>query len=559
MYNKKATIKLFLLASAFFILSFGVQVKAVNLGESVSFNIDDKFDSSTRSQIQAVLVLTKSNLHFYIDKNWWDLQVTDKKNEVLAKLDILSLEFDSKIYPGLTSVYGSEWRPGVDGDNKITILFHSMKDGTGGYFRSADEYIKLQVPDSNEKEMLYLPIGEIDNTQLKVFLAHELVHLITFNQKDHIWGVQEEVWLNEARADFASTILGYDNSYENSNLQRRVKDFLQSPGDSLTEWQDTKYDYAVVNLFVHYLVDHYDVTILSDSLRSKLVGIDSINESLLKQGAEENFSQIFTNWTIAMVINDCSLDLKYCYLNQNLKDLRINPTLNFLPVSGSSSLSVTNLTKNWSGNWQKIIGGNGDLALKFRSLQNLNFKVPYIVFSKDNSYSLKFLELNKNEEGQIELKNFGNSYSSLTIIPSLQTKTSGFDSLEFTYPYTFTVSVTSAVPQEDEILIQKLLAQIDSLKEQIADILAKNNSDVTCPSLEINLYLGVKNINQVKCLQQFLKARGSEIYPEGFVTGFFGNLTKSAVARFQTKYQIPSTGFVGILTRAKINQILSSI
>ena len=563
----------FAVAVVFLILSFSMNVSAAN-GDFVNLNVDQNFDLSERSQVSAVLIKTTPSLYFYVEKNWWEPQVPAKKNEILNNLDNLSFEFRSKIYPILTSVFGSEWKPGVDGDDKITIFFHSMKENASGYFRSADEYIELQVPDSNEREMLYISVNHIAESQLKIFVAHELVHLISFNQKDKIQAVQEEVWLNEARADYALTALGYDNSYEGSNLQKRVKDFLNSPSDSLTEWQETKYDYAAISVFFHYLVDQYGINILTDSLKSKLIGISSINEILLKNGYKENFQQIFTDWTITTVINDCSLSSKYCYLNQNLKNLRINPTINFLPLLGNSSLSVTNITKNWSGNWQKIIGGNGDLKLEFSSLAGLNFQVPYIIYSKDNSYSVNFLKLDKNQKGQINIKNFGDKYNSLIIIPSLQTKTSGFDGSELTYPYTFTVSITGAVQVEDQILIEKLLVQIDSLKKQISAIQSGNPSSGSgqakgsnlCLQINSNLYFGIKNNNEVRCLQQFLKNQGKEIYLEGLVTGNFGNLTRSAVINFQEKYKneilIPiglqnGTGFVGTLTKLKINQILN--
>ncbi len=396
------------------------------------------------------------------------------------------------------------------------------------------------------------------------------MHLITFNQKNKIFGVEEETWLNEARADYASTILGYDSNYQGSNLQKRVNDFLQKPSDSLTEWQETKYDYGAVSLFTRYLVDHYSISILIDSLKSKLVGIPSIDKALTKNGYEENFAKIFTNWTIAATINDCSLDSNYCYLNKNLKNLRINPTLNFLPVIGNSSLSVSNVTKNWAGNWQKFIGGNGDLKLEFSSLASLNFQVPYIIYDKDNNYSVKFLEFDKNEKGEINLKKFGDNYNSLIIIPSLQTKISGFDGLEFTYPYSFTVSITGEVSSEEQALIQKLLAQIDSLKKQIADILAQrggnSNNNSFCTQLNTNLSVGTLNSKDVKCLQEFLKNQGQDIYPSGLVTGNFGSLTRQAVIKFQEKYAFDiltpvglskGTGYVGESTRTKINQILS--
>ncbi len=521
----------FLFAVSFFILFSWSFAKADNL-VSLNFNVDKNFDAVARSQVTAVLVKTSPNLYFYVDKSWWEMQTPARQSEILNNLDVLSSEFDGRIYPILTSVFGSEWKPGVDGDNRITILFHSMKEGVSGYFRSADEYLKLQIPDSNEKEMLYLSLANIDDQRLKIFLSHEFTHLITFNQKNRLQGVQEEVWLNEARADYSSTMLGYDDLYDGSNLQRRVRDFLQNPQDPLTEWQETKYDYAVASVFTHYLADHYSIKVLADSLKSKLVGIPSINEALFKDGAKEDFSQAFTNWTITAVINDCSQNQKYCYLDKNLKNLRIIPTLNFLPLSGNSSLSVTNITKNWSGNWQKIIGGDGDLKLEFESLQGLNFQVPYLIFDKDNNYSLNFLPLDKNQKGEIDIKDFGSKYNSLIIIPSLQSKFSGFDGLELTYPYTFTASIGNFIPKPNNNLCQQITS---------------------------NLYFGIFNNDQVRCLQQFLKGQGADIYPEGLVTGYFGRLTKLAVMRFQKKYGIIQTGFVGPLTRSKINQFLNAI
>lgn len=69
----------------------------------------------------------------------------------------------------------------------------------------------------------------------------------------------------------------------------------------------------------------------------------------------------------------------------------------------------------------------------------------------------------------------------------------------------------------------------------------------------------------VRQLQIFLKSQGSEIYPEGLVSGYFGNLTRLAVERFQKKYDIvyfgneSTTGYgsVGPQTRAKLNELLN--
>jgi len=559
--SKRKLKKIFLVMNALCILFF-IQVQesfAANEGDLISFNVEENYDISARSKVQAELIKSSTNVYFYVEKEWWNLQNQTKQGEILLNLDILSSEFTNRIYPISTSLYGSEWIPGVDGDPKISIFFHSMKEGVGGYFRSADEYLKIQAPSSNEREMIYINLLNISDSMAKTILAHEFVHLINYNQKERLRNAQEETWLNEARADYIVTILGYNDFYEGSRLQTRVRDFLQDPTDSLTEWKETKSDYAVVNLFMHYLVDHYGVDILSTSMKSKLTGIPSINEALYKKGTPENFGQIFTNWQIALFLNDCSLDSKYCYLNQNLRKFKINPTLNFLPLSGNSSLSVANITKNWSGNWQKIIGGNGgDLKLSFSSLSGLNYSVPYIVFDKDNNYSVYFLNLNENEQGETQIKDFGTKNVSLIILPSLQSKISGFNGSEPTFPYSFTASVASSISDRsgEKDIIQKLLDQISSLKKQIEEIKKSlGQSTSSCSYLNNNMSIGSRN-DDVICLQEFLKNQGQDIYPEGLVTGYFGNLTRLAVIRFQQKYNIPNTGFVGPLTRNQINQLL---
>ena len=481
MIKLKNRIKLIFLAG-FFLLLAGNARAVVNTGDIVNFNVDKGFDATGRMQIPATLVKVEPRLYFYIDKAWWDQQTQAKQAQALTDLDTLSGEFNNNIYPTLTHLLGTEWTPGIDGDPIISILFESMNSTEGGYFREADEYEKLQLPDSNEKEMLYLSVANIDNPNAKIILGHEFTHLITFNQKNKNFGAEEDTWLNEGRADYASTILGYDDAYSGSNLQQRVSDFIENPSDSITDWSGTKYDYASVNLFMHYLVDHYGLNILADSLKSKAIGIDSINQALLKNGAKEKFSQIFTNWTIALAINDCSQNKNYCYSNLNLSSLRVSPTLIFLPLTGDSSLSATNVTKNWSGNWQKIIGGSGNLKLDFSGLSGLNFQVPYILYDKNNKYTVNLLQLDSSEKGEINIQDFGTNYKSLVIVPSLQSKLSGFDEPDLIYPYSFTVSIAGKDSQTDQTLMQKLLDQIDALKKQIAAILSQNHPTQGAPA-----------------------------------------------------------------------------
>jgi len=554
-------------ASLILFLGIGITANADTVGEKRVFNIDPSYDLSEREELTAVLVKVTPELYFYADEQWWNFS---PQNEIYQALSDLGQEFEDNIYPTLTSTFGPEWNPGIDKDSRITILIHPTKEEAGGYFRSNDEYSKLQVSNSNEREMVYLNAEHIRGPLVKSFLAHEFTHLITFHQKENSYNVIEEIWLNEARAEYSPSLVGYDNDEEESNLKRRVQLFTKNPSDSIIDWQNTKYDYGSINLFIQYLVDHYGIEILIDSLQYSETGIKSINYALEKNGFEEDFSQIFLDWTITVLINDCNYGPKYCYLNSNLRDFHISPKINFLPLSGESTLTLTDLTKNWTGNWYKIIGGKGTLKLGFIAGPGADFQVPYITRNPAGSYNVKFLKLDDNQQGEIYLEDFGTEIISLFLIPSLQNSHSS-DSGTF-YSFSWSASIEKA-NQESE-LIQKLLARISELKTEVAKVQAEINAILRtggekplAQKFENNLCYGLVNSQEVRRFQEFLKNQGLEIYPEGLVTGNFLSLTKAAVIRFQEKYAseiltswelTKGTGFVGSATRAKINEILST-
>lgn len=556
---------------SFLLAFFPLFVSADVVGQTVRFSVDPSYDLTKREETSATLRKSSSQIYYYIDDNWWNGLDSIKKESVLKALDEVSIEFEKKIYPTVVSSFGPEWRPGIDNDLRITVLFHPMAESAGGYFNSGDEYPKIQNPKSNQREMFYLNTYYIDKPLLKSFLAHELVHLITFNQKDKTYDVSEDIWLNEARADYAPTLLGYDDVFEGSNLQLRMKMFLEKPSDSLITWENSKYDYGIINLFAQYLVENYGKEILTNSLFSKNTGIASINEALKKKGVSASFSQVFEDWTIAVLINDCSQSNRYCYKNPNLKKVKISPQLNFLPLTGESSLQFTNANYDWSANWYKVVGGKGKLVLDFDGQDEGTFSLSFVLCDFREICRVEKMALDGEKKGQAILESFSKNYQSLTIVPVIHTKDSYPEGNNPTYLFTWKVSAVEKTAEEKEAeVIAGLMSQIETLKKEVARLLAligSNNGGqaVSCQKLESNLYSGMKNNSDVRCLQLFLKNQGSEIYPDGLVTGNFGPLTFQAVVRFQEKYRseilTPSglekgTGFVGASTRYKINQML---
>ena len=424
------------------------------LNEQQTFFVESSYDISNREKVAAVLKKIGTHGYFYVDKNYWNEKTPAEQNVLKNYLDNLSAEFDHTIYPKLREIFGEEWSPGIDNDLKITIFFVQMSDEVKGAFRIGDECPKTisECQNSNEREMIYLNIDFLNSPLMKSFLAHEFQHLINCNQKNRIRKINEDIWLNEARSEYAPTVCGYDENYKGSNLQIRVSSFMFKPSDPLCEWQGDVYDYGPVNLFIHYLVDHYGEEILKETTQSEKVGIASINGALEKLGYDEKFEDIFTNWTIANLLNDSSIDSskKYGYLSDDLNysAFHIDPQ-NEYSISLNTDLTISKQTKDWSGNWFKFnplfqSSGNSILRLTFDGQsENGNFRVPIVKAKKNNSFEISEMPLNKFQDGTAFIENFGGEISWAAINVSNQYKKDNFEDLNSLVDFSLTAKITS--------------------------------------------------------------------------------------------------------------------
>ena len=99
-----------------------------------------------------------------------------------------------------------------------------------------------------------------------------------------------------------------------------------------------------------------------------------------------------------------------------------------------------------------------------------------------------------------------------------------------------------------------LTLSVSSASAQTTNASASSSSSTVCPTVDGNLWYGMGQTNAVASLQEFLFARG---YFKTHVTGPFGPLTRAAVVQMQRDNGIPSTGFVGPLTRAFLSRLCS--
>ena len=413
-------------------------VLAVGIGEALDFNISSKFDFSGRTNVRATLHFVGQKAQYFFEDNYWNSRSSLEQNEILSKATRLADEFDNRIYPQEINLWGAEPNPGIDDDSKVYIIFTNLVDTAGGYFDTSNLYSKSRVPESNEKEVIFLNIrllSSASDRRVFSFLAHEFQHLISFNQKTLLRNSDDDIWLNEARSEFSPSYLGYDETYDGSNLKRRVVAFLEEPTDSLTEWSNESKDYGQVGLFGAYLTERFGSGVLAESLQSIQSGIESLNTVFARNGSGFDFGDIFLRWAVANTINDSTLNPFFGYLNAGLRqDVRVSPTQIISGVNDTSELLVSHDFKDWQAKWIWInnlpVGYNNFLQINFSGPKKSFFEVASIIFYQNGTKDIRFFNLADPASGTDIFFDLTNGVEKIILIPVKMEKVSNFTAQE---------------------------------------------------------------------------------------------------------------------------------
>lgn len=453
--NKKIRI---ILGAAIFLaalfLSANVNVVSARaddiLGQQQVFWVDSDYDRFARTRAAADLVHISSKAYFYVDDRYWSGLSPMQRGDLTNKIYDLADAFDNIIYPKETEFWGSEPNPGIDGDPKITIFFEQLISGNGGYFDTLNGY---DVNGSNKREMFFISVDAVNNIEnAKMFLAHEFQHLISFNQKDILRKIAEEVWLNELRSEYSISLVGFNEPYNDSGLARRADLFLNQPSDSLTEWPNVSLDYAQAALFGEYLVEQYGPDILTETLRSSDAGINSINRFLENHNYKERFTDIFGNWAIANYLNNISQNLRYGYSLSGLQNLKISPS-SVTNLLSQSSYNFYYSLKPWQPSWYKFIVDQ--MAMLSKAVK-IDFAAGALfrIFYADNLGRTGILANSAYIDDPGGLSDF-------VIIPVNQSKVSDFGKNDSPAAISFTLNFVDAAPGrglsalKDGLLIKK--------------------------------------------------------------------------------------------------------
>ena len=281
------------------------QVKQYKVGDSETFwtkNIAlDKFE-----QVTATLKSIGKNCYIFVEDG---RNVSEKAVEKVQK------SFDEVIYKTDTTTFGSEWSPGIDGDERITLLMFDIKDGfngsggfVAGYFFAGDEFLQSQTPanvpvKSNEREMFYLDINpaDPDSDDYMAVVAHEFQHMIHFANDP-----KERTWANEGCSQIAPYLCGFGHASQ-------IMSLLQTPDNSLTAWAPEQMlaNYGQVYLWNYYLMNRFFPTeqartkFFKTLVADKATGIAGFDKAL--KPFKTDFSQAFRDFAITNFVNDPKL------------------------------------------------------------------------------------------------------------------------------------------------------------------------------------------------------------------------------------------------------------
>ena len=260
-------------------------------------------------QIEAELLYITPHTYFWAEKG---------ANVNMNDLKRLMDTFEEKIYPTDREFFGSEWTPGVDGDEHIYVVYASNIGYTvAGYFSPSDSYNPKVSEYSNGHEMYVLGTSQdLGDDYTYSTLAHEFVHMIQFASDRN-----DVSWINEGFAELGAFLNGYDVG---------GADWLyaQDPDLQLNDWADSNSPdfaphYGASFLYLLYYLDRFGEDAskaLTNNPENDITSVDGtladLNITDTATGKVVTADDVFMDWALAMFINDKSVgDGRYTFHN----------------------------------------------------------------------------------------------------------------------------------------------------------------------------------------------------------------------------------------------------
>ncbi|RMG90648.1 MAG: hypothetical protein D6706_19130 [Chloroflexi bacterium] len=281
---------------------------AFTLGDTQLFYTDD-------GTISARLMAITPHTYFWVE----DTLRLDK-DEVLAAAN----QFENEYYPAIVNIFGQEWQPGMDNDPHFSVLHINGQNNPNelGYFNSGDEYPRTLFDTSNEQEIIYMVMSNLDFGSELYFatLIHETQHMVQ-------WFVDpnETIWLNEGLSQLAETMMGLDTVY--------TEDYLEQPQIRLNRWENDEdvvdAHYAAAYLYTLYLWERFGDEAIQELSRHPANGLTAVQEVLAERGS--SWLSFTSDWAVANFLDDPDAGPVYDYSHVELERPSFTHTITRLP------------------------------------------------------------------------------------------------------------------------------------------------------------------------------------------------------------------------------------
>ena len=274
----------------------------VELGERTVWPID--YEVGERTVFQTADGPREAEL-VYVDElgaYWVETGLSFDRSALKSAAGRLRNEY----YPLLERNIGQEWRPGIDGDARFTVL-HALGGADTyelGYFTDENQYPRSLFGQSNEREMIYLNMDQLvvgtplyDGT-----LVHEVQHLIQWNLD-----ANEDKWFNEGLSQVAEVMAGLDTVDPTA--------YLEQTNVRLDRWADFAPDihahYGGSFLYLLYLWQQAGNAPLTEVARHPSNGLSAVRAVLAGYLPDLSLEEFTANWATALFLDGESADPRY--------------------------------------------------------------------------------------------------------------------------------------------------------------------------------------------------------------------------------------------------------
>lgn len=253
---------------------------ADEVGMVVPFWISDDDEDKSRA-VEARLVYQSDSLNMWVEEG---------ADVDLATVETAATVLENQIIPTNRQFFGEEWRPGVDGDERINIVHtNTLGQNVIGYFAAANSYTTAVNPFSNERETFFINLenAELGGEAYYEVIAHEFQHMVHWNQDPN-----EATWVNEGLAELAVTVNGYAPSFH-------IPSYLAQPDTQLNYFTQSSEDYGAAALFITYFYDRFGEEMTKQLVREPSNDIGSVAKVLADNNQTLTFDDLFADWVVA--------------------------------------------------------------------------------------------------------------------------------------------------------------------------------------------------------------------------------------------------------------------